>query len=74
MCTVKVGPGALRHYEVRVQMGSEVQLGLETTCSGDMLRIMLGLDVGQLPGLVLAAPLTSCWSWEVTGTPQLIEH
>ena len=55
-------------------MGSEVQLGLETTCSGDMLRIMLGLDVGQLPGLVLAAPLTSCWSWEVTGTPQLIEH
>ena len=43
-------------------MGNEVQEGLETTCSGEMLRIVLGLGVGPLPGMVLAAPRTSCWS------------
>ena len=43
-------------------MGNEVQEGLEPTCSGEMLRIVLGLGVGPLPGLVLAATATSCWS------------
>ena len=61
MCAIKVGPGALRH-EVRVQMGNEVQEGLETTGNGEMLRIVFGMGVGPLPGLVLAAPATSCWS------------
>lgn len=47
-------------------MGSEVQEGLETTCSGEMLRIVLGLGVGPLPRGQVAGV------GEVTGTPQLI--